>query len=172
MRLLWDLYWPALAAALIIGVIIGTLAYRRGRPRGRRLIIVGVGIAATIAATALWHGPFGTAEAFRSGVETAARETLDHFEMPQVQARLERPLTRTLLLSGPADDFQRTELRRIMGEVPGVGQARWADGPQQGGPKIPMIAEAAFWSLVVFGLGLLLAYLVELRRRSRSEWRW
>lgn len=172
MLLLWDLYWPALAAALIIGVGTGAFAFRLGRPRARRLIILAVGIAATISVTSLWHGPFGTADTFRSGVESAARATLDQYEMGQVQARLERPLSRTLLLSGPADDFQRSELLRIMGEVAGVGDVRWSDGPRQGDLTIPMLAEAGFWSLVVFGLGLLLAYLVELRRRARAEWRW
>ena len=37
---------------------------------------------------------------------------------------------------------------------------------------MPLIAEAMFLSLVGFSVGLLLAYLVELRRRSRADWRW
>lgn len=37
---------------------------------------------------------------------------------------------------------------------------------------IPLLAEAELVSLVGFGLGLLLAYLVELRRRANAEWRW
>jgi len=46
--------------------------------------------------------------------------------MYQIQAKLERgPLRRTLLLSGPADDFQREELPKIMATVPGVEAVRW-----------------------------------------------
>jgi len=41
---------------------------------------------------------------------------------------------RTMVLSGPADPFQRSELVRIMGEVPGVAAVRWdpASLPQEG----------------------------------------
>jgi hypothetical protein len=91
--------------------------------------------------------------------------------MAQVQAKLERgPLRRTLLLTGPADDFQRTELVRIMGAVDGVGSARWQDMPEP--MQLPLLAEVELAALVSFGLGLLLAYLLELRRRSRAQWRW
>ena len=47
--------------------------------------------------------------------------------MTQVTARLQRdPLTRRLILSGPADDFQRGELVRRMEALPGIGEATWA----------------------------------------------
>jgi hypothetical protein len=47
--------------------------------------------------------------------------------MAGVSARLERgPLRRRLVLTGPADDFQRAELVRILDEVPGVAEVRWA----------------------------------------------
>jgi hypothetical protein len=46
--------------------------------------------------------------------------------MHQVTARLEQgPLQRTLVLSGPADDFQQRELLRIMNLIPGVQSVRW-----------------------------------------------
>lgn len=35
---------------------------------------------------------------------------------------------------------------------------------------IPLIAEAAFIALSAFAVGLLLAYLVELRRRHNRRW--
>jgi len=43
------------------------------------------------------------------------------------------PLSRRLILSGPADDFQRTELVRILDETPGVLDVRWdpASLPQE-----------------------------------------
>lgn len=74
----------------------------------------------------LYHGPIGTADRFAATVESRARAELVRNEMGMITARLERrPLTRTLVLSGPADDFQRGELVRIMGEIPGVGSVRW-----------------------------------------------
>lgn len=95
----------------------------------RNLLLL-LGIGATLAETALWHGPGGTGERFARNVESAARAELDHQEMTQVQARIERhPIRRTLVLSGPADDFQQGELVQIMGDVPGVGDVRWATPP-------------------------------------------
>jgi len=94
-----------------------------------RFAILGLGIVATLGVTALWHGPLGHAEKFASLVEASARAKLDHDEMTQVQARLERgPLTRRLILSGPADDFQRGEIVRRMVLLPGVGEAVWDPG--------------------------------------------
>ena len=37
---------------------------------------------------------------------------------------------------------------------------------------IPLIVEVALVALVGFSAGLILAYLMELRRRANSEWRW
>jgi hypothetical protein len=59
-------------------------------------------------------------------IEGQARQRLDHDEMFQVQARLQRrPLSRRLVLSGPADDFQRQELARRLDAVPGVLDVQW-----------------------------------------------
>jgi len=92
-----------------------------GRPT-----IFALGVAATLGVTALYHGPLGKADAFAASVEQAARAELDRQEMVQIDARLERgPLRRTLVLSGPADDFQREELPKIMIRVAGVEAVRW-----------------------------------------------
>lgn len=92
---------------------------------GRPMIFM-MGVAATLAVTALYHGPMGRADAFAGAVEKAARAELDRQEMFQIDGRLERrPLRRTLVLSGPADDFQREELPKIMIRVPGVEAVRW-----------------------------------------------
>ena len=92
------------------------------------------GVAATLAFGALWHGPLGAGDRFATRADKIARATLDYYELPVVSARLERgPLTRRIILSGPADPFQRSELVRIMGQVPGVTDARWdpASLPQE-----------------------------------------
>jgi len=99
-----------------------------------RAVIFLSGVAATIAASALWHGPLGAGERLATRAEKIARATLDYYEMSAVSARVARhPLSRLIILSGPADDFQRSELLRIMGQVPGVNEVRWdpASLPQE-----------------------------------------
>ena len=99
----------------------------------RRTILL-IGLAAFFGFNALWHGPFGAGERLARLSETSARQTLDHYEMTMIQAKLQRgPLSRRLILSGPADDFQRSELLRILDETPGVLEVRWdpASLPQE-----------------------------------------
>lgn len=169
MNLFWDLYWPALVAAAVAGVLTGTIAFRRkGR---RRNLTLAAGIAAMLVLTWAWHGPASTGDRLAGTVEKSSNELLVAFEMVRVHSVVERaPLRRTLVLSGPADDFQRSELIRILDEVPGVADVRWAD--TKGSFTLPLLVEAELAALVSFGLALLLAYLLELRRRSNAEWRW
>lgn len=92
-----------------------------------RAAIFSLGIASVLAATWLWHGPMGAGGRFAAKVERAARVQLDHDEMVNVRAEFARmPLTRRLSLSGPADDFQRQEIKRRMEALPGVSEADWA----------------------------------------------
>ncbi len=93
--------------------------------------ILALGVAAVLAETALWHGPLGAADRLTGKIERVARAELDRLEMPAVTARLERgPLRRRLVLSGPADDFQRGELVRILDGIPAVAGVRWASPPR------------------------------------------
>ena len=92
---------------------------------GRPAIFL-IGVAATLAVTAIYHGPMGKGDALAARIEQAARAELDRQEMFLVHAKLERgPLRRTLILSGPADDFQREELPNVMATVPGVEDVEW-----------------------------------------------
>ncbi len=92
----------------------------------RRTPTLVLGIFAVIGLTWIWHGPLGAGERLAGEIEAAARAQLDRDEMMQVQARVERrPLSRRLVLSGAADDFQRQEIRRRMRLLPGVGDAAW-----------------------------------------------
>ena len=100
-------------------------------------LIFAAGLAATLAAGALWHGPLGAGDRLAGRIEKDARTTLDHFELQPMSARLDRsPLRRRIVLSGPADAFQRSELLRIMAQVPGVNEVRWdpASLPQESRP--------------------------------------
>ncbi len=99
-----------------------------------RLNIVLIGIAAVIGTTALWHGPLGAGDRFAARAEVIARRTLDYYDLPMIQAHMQRgPLARRMILSGPADDFQRAELVRILDDIPGVLEVRWdaASLPQE-----------------------------------------
>ena len=165
MSLLWSYFWPVCAAGLVSGALAASIGFRRGR----RNLAIAAGLVAAIGVAALWHGPIGGAERFAGSVERAARQALDHYEMTAVTARLHRgPLSRELILSGPADDFQRAELVRLFSQVPGVSDASWTGG--SGG--LPLIAEGLGAALAGFLVGLLLAYLVELRRRHNAQWKW
>jgi hypothetical protein len=166
MNALWAYFWPIFAAGLLIGGIAGSVGFRR---LGKRARVLTIGIAATLASAILWHGPLGAAGRFTGHVERTARQALDYYEMTKVTAHLHRrPLTRTLVLSGPADDFQTSELVRLMSQLPGVSNARWTD--KAGGA--PLLVEAAGVSLAGFLFGLVLAYLVDLRRRYNAQWTW
>ena len=99
----------------------------------RRSILL-IGIAAVLGITALWHGPLGAGDRLAARAETIARRTLDYYELPMIQAHMQRdPLARRLVLSGPADEFQRQELVRILDDIPGVLEVRWdaASLPQE-----------------------------------------
>jgi membrane associated rhomboid family serine protease len=166
MNPLWDYFWPVFTAGLAAGVVFGWLAYRRW---ARRIGYWIAGGAVAVGIALAWHGPLGAANRFATQVDRNARATLIDNYIPQISAHLHRgPLTRRIILAGPADDFQSSELVRIMGDLPGVSDAQWSAEP--GG--VPLIAEAAAAALVGFLFGLVLAYLVELRRRYNAQWNW
>jgi hypothetical protein len=165
----WTYFWPPFAAALVVGLVAGLTAFRLRRTLKQRYGALAAGVLASVALAMLWHGPLGAANRFTAEVERTARAALVYNEIPQVRGHLHRrPLTRRMILSGPADDFQRSELVRIMGELPGVSSAQWNAEP--GGP--PLIVEGAVVAVVGFLFGLLVAYLIELRRRYNAQWNW
>jgi hypothetical protein len=125
MTLLWHYYWPVFAAAVLVGLAVGIFALRKPSSRHRYGLFVAGG-AAVLVIAAGWHGPGGAAERMATNIERASRIALDNYEMTEVTAHLDRrPLSRTLILSGPADDFQQRQLLRIMNQVPGVHSVHW-----------------------------------------------
>jgi hypothetical protein len=136
----------------------------------RRPLLIAAGLALALSATALWHGPLGAADRLATKVEGRVGAELERLEMTGVAARLDRaPTTRRIVLSGQADAFQRSELVRRIAAVPGVSSAQW-NAP--GGIALPLLAEAGLMAALAYFAGLLLSYLVELRRRARADWRW
>jgi hypothetical protein len=144
--LLWQYYWSVVAMGVIVGAITGFFLYNRmvisardrlaGREtaiddqqRKRRNLFF-AGLASSLALSALWHGPLGAGDRLARKIEAIARAELKKQEMLGVTARLERsPLRRRMVLSGPADDFQQSELVRIIDELPAVSGVRWASPP-------------------------------------------
>lgn len=166
MNALWAYFWPCFGVGLLAGAVAGLISFRR---RLGRVVRLAAGLALTLVLAALWHGPAGGADRFQARVEGEIRQMLVHYEMTQVTARLhQQPLTRRVMLSGRADDFQRQGLVELMDQVPGVEDATWSTG----GGGTPLIVEGLAVSVVGFLFGLLLAYLVELRRRYNAQWNW
>ena len=125
MTAIWHFFWPVLVLSAIVGVVSGRVAFQR--PGGRKpSTVMAAGALVAVARAGLWYWPGGAARRFTMSVERQARVTLGNYEMTQVSARLQsNPTTRTIVLSGPADDFQQSELVKIIGLVPGVGRVRW-----------------------------------------------
>jgi uncharacterized integral membrane protein len=186
MNAFWTYFWPAIGVGLVFGILAGSLAFRVkivrskehpkeptliARPRRQTVILLAGGIVAAIVAASLWHGPLGAAHRFTATIERQSREALDHYEMSKVSAHLHRaPLTRQLVFTDPGGltDFQHSELVRLFSQLPGVHVASWSEQSQW----LPLIVEAALTAISGFLLGLLVAYLVELRRRHNSQWNW
>ena len=167
MNAFWSYFWPAFAAGLLCGTFAGIFGFR---PARRRVVWIAGGVALSVLLAALWHGPFGAADRLSARVGRDIHQLLVDYEMTKIHADLHHgPLTRRVLLSGPADDFQRSELARLIEKIPGVREARWSS---DGGGGVPLIAEGIAAALLGFLFGLLLAYLVELRRRYNAQWNW
>ena len=163
-----DYLWPSLAAGAGTGLVVFTVMFRRKLAGRKRLGWVAGGAAAAIACSLLWSGPLGGAQHFIDRIEGNARQALTYYEMTQIDARLARtPLTRELLLRGPADDFQSSELVRVLSKLPGVSEARWSRGH-----GAPLAAQGALAAVAGLILGLFLAYLLELHRRHNAQWDW
>jgi hypothetical protein len=95
--------------------------------RRSRLLLIGAAL--TVAVAELFHGPLGAAAELEASVESKAARALAFYELPGVTAQLdEKPLSRRLILNGPADDFQRRASVELLGQLPGVNEVRWQPG--------------------------------------------
>ena len=93
-----------------------------------------IGAAAALAAGLVSHGPLGRGEAFADSLEARAQEEVRKAELPNVTPRLERsPLSREIVLTGNANDFQREGMGLLPGindrirAIPGISGLRWDD---------------------------------------------
>src|SRR6476469_3301081 len=90
-----------------------------------------VGLAASLLAGWVGHGPLGQGEAFIDQLDAQAKAVIRANELP-VHVRFARdPLSREAILSGQADRFQREGMAGFPGingrvaAVPGVSGVRW-----------------------------------------------
>ncbi len=128
-----------------------------------------IGLAATVAATAAWHGPGGAGKTVTDRIERDTRAMLDRYEMQAIGAKAQRdPLARRIILSGSGDDFQRAEMVRYTERMPGVGEARWSRFKSYFTHPLPLLLEALILSLSAFGVGLVIAYGLFARRESEE----
>jgi hypothetical protein len=140
-------------------------------PRIMRFV---VGLAAVLLMGWLWHGPLGRGQAYVERLETGARAAIAPVGIPGVEVRLPRhPLSRTAILSGPADDLQREGLGSEWGlndyvrDVPGVAGVRWTD--QAGGfGGVPLLAETLLQVALAYALGFGLGAILFARRKRQS----
>lgn len=166
---LFDYFWPALVIGVLVGAIGGTIIWRRQLAGARRKAAHALAGLAAIAGFLLWSGPLGAGERFIAAVEPPIQRMLVHYEMTQVTGKLRRaPLRRQIVYAGPADELQRTELVRMAEEAPGIASATWNLNVR----AIPIVVEGAAVALIGLLVGLVIAYLLELRRRDNAEWSW
>ena len=113
----------------------------------RRNTTILAGIAATLALGAVWHGPLGAGSRMAARMEARAQQFLIDWDLPEVHARVATgPISRMVLLSGPANDFQRDESKRRILTLPGVEAVAYED--EKASPPLPLVVEAELAALV------------------------
>lgn len=134
-----------------------------------------IGLVGALLVGWLQHGPLGTGEAFVGGLESQAREIVAETEVKGVGVSFPRaPLSRTAVLAGPANDFQRNGMGSLPGltgmvaAVPGIEKVRWADDPAMGGDAPPLLAELLIAVFLAYAIGLGIGWLLFGRPRKQS----
>jgi hypothetical protein len=125
-----------------------------------------IGLAAVGTMGWVHHGPLGNGEALVRGIETQVQAAVAKTEVP-VELHLSRdPLSRTAIISGKADEFQREGQGNLKGindivrETEGVAGLRWADAPADQGPRaMPLLLETLIPMFLAYLLGTAIAWL-------------
>lgn len=132
-----------------------------------------IGLIAALLTGWLWHGPGGQGEALIASLERQAQQAAAGAELPGIAVRLGRdPLSRTAIVSGPANDLQREGLGSQWGvkdyvrNVPGIAGVRWED--ESGGGGLPLLAETLIAIVLAYAAGFGLGALLFGRRKRQS----
>jgi hypothetical protein len=130
-----------------------------------------------LALLAAWasHGPLGRGETLVDRLESEARAAVAEEDLPGISVRLDRrPLARSAVLSGPANDFQRNGMGSAPGltgkveAVEGIGGVRWADQPVRSRGTLPLLAETMILAALAYLIGLGLGWLLWGRPRREG----
>jgi hypothetical protein len=130
-----------------------------------------------LALLAAWasHGPLGRGERLIDNLEREARAVVAAEDLPGISVVLaRRPLARSAVLSGPANDFQRNGMGSAPGltgkveAVEGIGSVRWADEAKPGRGTIPLLAETMILAALAYLIGLGLGWLLWGRPRREG----
>lgn len=139
----------------------------------KRPVKILIGLLAALLMGWLWHGPGGQGDAMIASLEHQAQEAARHAELPGISVRLDRdPLSRTAIVTGPANDLQREGLGSQWGvkdyvrNVPGIAGVRWDDEP--GGNGMPLLAEILLIVGIAYVAGFGLGALIFGRRKRQS----
>jgi hypothetical protein len=160
--------------------------YEPGMSRWLKLLI---GLLVTLLVAWLVYGPLGRGAAYVDLLQQRADLMLRIVEIPGVQARVSRaPLSRTVVLCGPTNDFQRDGLRDLPGvdgrmlRIGGISGVVWdpppptpngvsppcrPDGPGMSGGGVPLLVELLGLGCLFWLIGLGLGWLVR-RRPPRT----
>lgn len=131
-----------------------------------------IGFAAALFAGWLAYGPLGRGDLFLDSLQAQTEAVLRDAAVPGVTASLPRdPLTRTVWLSGPANDLQRNGqgglqgLNQRVAAIPGVAEVRWTDENSSPGGR-PLLLELLVLVAAAFLAGLGIGKLVFRPKRS------
>lgn len=132
-----------------------------------------IGLAAAMLMGWLWHGPGGQGAALVTALEREANANAANAELAGIRVRLPRkPLGRSAVISGQANDLQREGLGSQMGVIdyvrntPGIAGARWDDQPAPF--ALPLLAELLILIGAAFFVGLGIGVLFFGRRKRES----
>lgn len=141
-----------------------------------------IGLVAALLAAGVAYGPLGQGEAFVDGMQQRADAVIRDAALPNIRAQMSRtPLSRTVFLCGPANDFQRDGIRGFPGldgrmlAVGGIGNVVWdppapapravappcpPEGPGTAGGGFPLLAELLILAALAFLIGAGLGWLL------------
>lgn len=122
-----------------------------------------IGLAAVVAMGWISHGPLGKGEEMLARIEAEAQAGVDATGVP-VRVQMQRePMSRTAILTGQADDFQREGqgslkgINDIVRETDGVSGLRWSDAPGEV-RAIPLLLELLLPILAAYLAGVGIAW--------------
>ena len=149
-----------------------------------------IGLFVTLLVGWLYEGPLGRGEAYATLLQQRADFVLRISEVPNLRARISHaPLSRTVLLCGVTNDFQRHGINDLPGldgrmlQVGGIAGVVWDPAPASpggntppcrpegpgaaGGAGLPLLVELLGLSLVAWLVGLALGW--QFRRRPAKR---